>query len=53
MASFVAAYVIVWAFAALYVLRLRTAHQRNLRRLEALERLLDERLSEGSHSRAA
>ncbi len=53
MASFVTAYLIVWVFTALYVLRLRAAQQRTLRRLETLERLLDEGLPQSGHSRAA
>jgi len=53
MTAFVTAYSIVWAFVALYVFRLRAAHQRTVRRLETLERLLDERDLEGAHSRAA
>ncbi len=53
MTAFVIAYSIVWGFVALYVLRLRTAHQRTIRRLETLEQLLDDRDSESGHSRAA
>lgn len=53
MASFVTAYLIVWAFVAVYVLRLRSQHQRLTRRIQALEHMLEERTDECRHSHAA
>lgn len=53
MTSFLAAYLTVWAFVAVYVLRLRANHQHMTRRIEALENLLNEQLEERPSSRAA
>ena len=53
MTSFVTAYLIVWAFVAAYVLRLRADQQRLTRRIQALEDLLNEGARECRPVRAA
>jgi CcmD family protein len=53
MTSFVVAYLTVWAFVAVYVVRLRAGHQRLARRIQRLENLLSERTDESRVARAA